>query len=394
MDKNISTVIELMKIPGTPGEETLISDHVVKRLLDMGVPKEAVFHDEAHKHSEIGGELGNLIVRFPGRVGEPCRMLSTHLDTVPGAVGSQPVVEGGKIVNGAPGKVLGADARAGVAVLLAAAQALMDSKGDHPPCVLTFFVQEEIGLVGSKHLDTELLGNPKPEMCFNFDGGEMELLANAVVGTERMHIELTGVAAHTGYAEQGISCAVIFAEALAALNHEGWIGVINGKDWARSNIGVVRGGTGSNVTMPELYALGECRSFDLGLRSRVLSAWRQAFTDAVDRANKAARKRGVAGGAGVSFRKGPEYAPYRLPEDAPVVKAALSAISKAGRTPELFDHRGGMDSCNVVLKGIPAIGLGMGDNQAHSVDEWLDLPQFLDGCRIGVDLALGTETKA
>ncbi len=393
MDKNIATVIELMKIPGTPGAETKINDHVVKRLLDMGVPKEAILHDEAHKQSEIGGELGNLIVRFPGRKGEPCRMLSTHLDTVPGAVGSEPVIEGGKIVNSASGKVLGADARAGVAVLLAAAQALVDARGDHPPCVLTFFVQEEIGLVGSKHLDVELLGNPKPEMCFNFDGGETEKLANAVVGTERIHIELTGVAAHTAYAEQGISCAVIFAEALAALNRKGWIGIIRKNGWASSNIGIVRGGTGSNVTMPELYALGECRSLDLGLRERVLSTWRRTFTDAVDRANKAASKRGVKGQAGVSFRKGPEYAPYRLPHDAPVVEAAARAISKTGRTLELFDHRGGMDTCNVVSKGIPAVGMGMGDNQAHSIDEWLDIHQFLDACRIAVDLALGTETK-
>jgi tripeptide aminopeptidase len=219
----------------------------------------------------------------------------------------------------------------------------------------------------------------------------MEELASAVVGTERIHIDLTGVAAHTADAGHGISCAVIFAEALAELQREGWIGIIEKNDWASSNIGIVRGGTGSNVTMPQLYALGECRSFDLGLREQVLSAWRQAFTDAVERANTAARDRGVTGNAGVSFRKGPEYTPYRLPEDALVVKTALRAISKTGRTPELIEHRGGMDTCNVVVKGIPAVGMGMGDNQAHSVNEWLDVPQFLDACRIAVDLALGTE---
>ena len=393
MDTNIAAVIELMKIPGIPGEERRINDYVAGKLLDMGVPGEAIVNDRAHELSEIGGEVGNLIVRFPGRKGEACRMLSTHLDTVPGAAGSEPVLEGDKVVNGAPGKALGADARAGVAVLLAAAQALMDKKGDHPPCVLTFFVQEEIGLVGSKHLDIGLLGDPKPEMCFNFDGGETEQLANAVVGTERIHIEITGVAAHTGHAEDGISCAVIFADALAGLDREGWIGAVESDGWARSNIGVLRGGTGSNVTMPALYALGECRSFDLSLRERVLTAWRKAFTDAAERANEAALKRGVKGRASVAFRQGPEYKPYRLPGEAPVVKTAVAAIGKAGRVPELMDHRGGMDTCNVVAKGIPAVGMGMGDNQAHSVDEWLDVPQFLDACRIGVDLALGTESE-
>jgi tripeptide aminopeptidase len=393
MDRNIETVIEMMKVPGAPGQESRINDRVVGLLLDMGVPKDVISHDDAHKHSEIAGEIGNLIVKFPGRAGEPCRMLSTHLDTVPGAVGSEPVLEGNKVVNSAAGKALGADARAGVAVLLAAARALVDRKGNHPPCVLTFFVQEEIGLVGSKHLDVEMLGEPKPEMCFNFDGGPTEEIAAAVVGTERIHIDLTGVAAHTSSADRGISCAVIFADAVAELQREGWIGIIEGNEWASSNIGVVQGGTGSNVTMPHLYALGECRTFDLNLREQVLSAWRRAFADAVDRANDAARKRGVAAKAGVTFRKGPEYSPYRLARDAPVVQRALEAIRKIGRTPELVDDHGGMDTCNVVAKGIPAVGLGMGDNKAHSVDEWLDVPHFLDACRIGVELALGTESE-
>lgn len=391
MDHNIVRVIELMKIPGTPGAETQISNHVVACLRDMGVPENAIFHDAAHKESEIGGAVGNLIVRFAGRSEEACRMLSTHLDTVPDAVGSDPKLEGDRIVNAAEGKALGADARAGVAALLAAAQAMMDNGGNHPPCVLAFFVQEEIGLVGSKNLDVDLLGNPRPEMCFNFDGGVMEELVNAVVGTERIHIDLTGVAAHTASADKGISCAVIFAEALAKLNREGWVGIVEKEGWASSNIGVIDGGTGSNVTMPRLYALGECRSFELDLRERVLSAWRQAFCDAVDRENDAAQKRGVTDRASVSFRKGPAYMPYRLPADAPVVEAATRAIKKTGRSVELFDHRGGMDTCNVVAKGIPAVGMGMGDNLAHSVDEWLDVPQFLDACRIATILALGTE---
>jgi tripeptide aminopeptidase len=48
-----------------------------------------------------------------------------------------------------------------------------------------------------------------------------------------------------------------------------------------------------------------------------------------------------------------------------------------------------MDTCNVVAKGIPAVGLGMGDRAAHSVDEWVDVPHFLDACRLAVDLATG-----
>lgn len=390
MDPNLALVIELMAVPGEAGKESRIARRVRDILVEMGVPVSSIVHDEAHRRSEFGGEVGNMVVRLGGRRPGAHRMLTTHLDTVPGAVSSQPHLEGDRVINAAPGKALGADARAGVACLLAAARALVDRKGDHPPRTLVFFVQEELGLVGSKGLDIGLFGRPLPEMCFNFDGSDADEVANVVIGTERLHIELSGVAAHTLRADKGISCAVILAEALAELERDGWVGLVQRDGgWATSNLGILRGGTGSNVTMPELYALAECRSFSLGFRGQVIAAWRDAFRHAVERANAKAAARGVSGCAAVNFRPGPEYPPYELPEDAPVVLVARRAIEKCGRTSRLLRHAGGMDTCNVVAKGIPAVGLGMGTRQAHSAEEWLDVPHFLNACRLAVELAVG-----
>ena len=391
MDANLAAAIELMAVPGEAGRESAICAELRRRLAALGVPEGCMTNDNAHRRSELaGGEVGNLIVRLDGRGRGERRMLTTHMDTVPGAVGSKPRLDGDRVRNDAPGKALGADARAGCACLLAAVAALVAKRGDHPPRTLVFFVQEEIGLAGSKQLDVTLLGSPLPAMAFNFDGGDAEEIANAVIGTERLHVELSGVAAHTSRAQKGISCAVILAEALAELERDGWVGEVQRDGgWATANLGILRGGAGSNVVMPELYALAECRSFDLGFRARVLEAWRAAFRAAVERANAKAASRGVEGRAAVSFRPGPEYPPYSLPEDAPSVLAARRAIEGLGRAPRLFRHAGGMDSCNLVTKGIPAVGLGMGDRQAHSAGEWLDVPHFLDACRLAAALAVG-----
>jgi len=390
VDSNVQALIELIRIPGQAGREGAISAEIRRRLCDMGVPAEHILSDNAHERSEYGGETGNLVVRFPGKAGGPHRMFSTHMDTVPNAVGSEPRLVGNRIVNGAEGKALGGDARCGVAILLAAARALADRVGDHPPCTLCFFVQEEVGLVGSRNLEVSLLGEPLPEECYNFDGGDIELIANRVIGTERMNIEVRGLAAHTGRAGQGISAAVIFADALAGLHRDGWVGEVSRDGgWATSNIGVVRGGTGSNVVMPGIYGLAECRSFDREFRAKVLAAWRAAFEGAVRRANRKAEANGIRPAAGVSFSPGPEYGPYELPGNHPTVVAARKAIENVGRTPALLEDRGGMDTCNIVAKGIPAVGLGMGDHQAHSADEWIDLDHFRDGCRVAIELALG-----
>jgi len=356
----------------------------------MGVPAECITADRAQEQSEYGGEVGNLIVRLEGRGSGERRMFSTHLDTVPGAVGSRPRLEGDKIVNAAAGKALGADARAGCAILMAAARALMEKKGEHGPRTLVFFVQEEVGLVGSRGLDAGLLGEPPPAMGFNFDGGDAEEIVNAGIGTQRLNIELTGVAAHSSNPARGISAAVIMAEALAELEREGWNNAIDRAGGTGSaNLGILRGGTGSNVVMPGLYALAEGRSFDRDFRERIVEAWREAFTRAVERANGKAAERGVAGRAGVEFSPGPVYDPYVLPEDAPVVRTALAIVEKVGLSPRLYSHPGGTDSNNIVAKGIPAVSLGMGGRRAHSVEEWLDVPNFLKGCEIAVEAALG-----
>ncbi len=387
MNQDLATAIELITVPGKSCQEKLISEKIRSLLLEMGVSEENIIFDKAHQTSPYHGEVGNMIVRFPGKRTGRHLLLSTHMDTVPGAVGSLPRLDGQRIVNDAPGKALGIDARCGVAILMAAARSLVALKGDHPPRTMVIFVQEELGLVGSKHLDVSLLGEELPDMCFNFDGGSIEEVAHHVIGTERIAIDLTGVAMHTGRVHQGISCAVIFAEALAELHKAGWVGHVE-KDGriANSNPGILRGGTGSNVTMPALHCLAECRSFDLKFREQVLEAWRQAFRDAVERANQAAEKREVEGQASVTFTRGTEYPPYKLPDDAPVVLLAKKAIAASGRQPKLFSHSGGMDTCNIVRMGIPAVGMGMGDRQAHSVNEWGDVPHFLDACKVAVFL--------
>jgi tripeptide aminopeptidase len=388
MDKNIGMLLQLIKIPGESTREDAICAFLREQFLKLGVPRRCIRNDETYKQSEYGGKVGNLIVSLEGHGRGERRMLSTHMDTVPGAVGSRPALKGRRIVNRAAGKALGGDARCGCACLLAAARALLERRGNHPPRTVVFFVQEELGLVGSRGLDTRLLGRRRPAMCFNFDGGDAREVSPAVIGTERLHVTIHGVACHTSRPQKGISAAVIEAEALADLQANGWVGAVDkSQGRATSNLGILRGGTGSNVLMPELYALAEARSFGRAFRSRVISAWKDAFRKAVKRAN--ARAAEAEGKASVDFKPGPIYDPYRLPENAPVVRAAVAAIRKLGMEPHLFDHWGGMDCNNVVSKGIPAVGLGMGDNKAHSVEEWVNVPEFLKACELAVELATG-----
>ena len=386
MDTDIAELLDLLVVHGESTKEEEINEYLTNRLMELGIPGMAIHSDGAFKQSEYGGTVGNLIVHLDGHGQGERIMLSTHMDTVPSAVGSRPKVDGNRIVNDAADRALGGDARCGCACLLAAIRALLDLKGDHEPRIFVFFVQEELGLVGARGLDTSLLGDPMPSMCFNFDGGEASEIANEVIGTQRLNINITGVAAHGSNPEKGISAAMIAADAMAELGRKGWHGVIEQPDGSGfANIGVLRGGKNSNIVMPELYGLVEARSFQREFRERIISEWKSAFTASVERHNEKAIA--AEGKASVAFSPGPVYDPCLSTEDSPVVQKAKGAITDCGMNPVLFRHVGGMDCCQIVAHGIPSIGLGMGGFEAHSVDEWIDVPEFLNACKLAVALA-------
>ena len=115
---------------------------------------------------------------------------------------------------------LGADDRAGVAVVLSAALAILRNKLPHPP--LTFFwpIQEEIGLYGARFADLGLLGEPK--LAFNWDGGSLDRVTVGATGGYRMQIDIEGLASHAGVCpEQGVSAIAIAGLAIAELAARG-----------------------------------------------------------------------------------------------------------------------------------------------------------------------------
>jgi tripeptide aminopeptidase len=147
-------------------------------------------------------------------------MLSAHLDTVPICVGSRPRMQGGLVRSENPETGLGADDRAGVAVLLHTATEILRRKLDHPPLTFCWFIQEEIGLHGARCVNKNLLGRPK--MAFNWDGGAPTKLTIGATGGYRMSLEVRGIASHAGGApEWGISAITIASLAIADLHRRG-----------------------------------------------------------------------------------------------------------------------------------------------------------------------------
>ena len=86
----IDRVLRLMAVPGKSGEEASVVAEIRRELLAAGVPESCIEVDDVASRSPIGGDSGNLIVRLPGTMRGPRRLLMAHVDTVPLCVGCRP----------------------------------------------------------------------------------------------------------------------------------------------------------------------------------------------------------------------------------------------------------------------------------------------------------------
>jgi len=386
LSKALDLAMQVMAIPGTSGQEGKVAEFVKAQLLNAGVPESAIRTDSAHRRTPEPGDTGNLVLKLPGTVRRPRRMLSAHMDTVPVCVGSQPVLDGGIVRSANPGSGLGADNRAGVAVILNTALEIIESDEPHPPLAFCWFVQEETGLQGSRCVGKSLLGGPK--MAFNWDGGSPAKLTIGATGGYRLAIDIRGIASHAGGApECGVSAIAIASLAIADLHRNGWHGDIRkGRNCGTSNVGVIKGGEATNVVTDHVLVKAEARSHNPRFRQRIVSEIEKAF-------RRAAREvRNVAGAKGdVAIDGRLDYEAYRLATREPCVAAAASAVRSIGREPGLAIANGGLDANWLVAHGIPTVSLGCGQLNQHMVSDSLDVAGFHDACRIALCLARARE---
>jgi len=318
-----------MAIPGASGEEGRVMEFIAARLRRAGAPEGSLRFDRAHRRSPLGGEVGNLVCKLPGTRRAGRRMLMAHADTVPLCRGARPVRRGRFIVPADKNTALGADDRAGCAVVLATALEILRRRLPHPPLTFLWTVQEEVGVHGARFARLGMLG--KPALAFNFDGGSSQKLTVGATGGYRMEIRVGGIASHAGGApENGVSAIAIASLAIARLHEEGWHGRIEKAGrFGTSNVGIIRGGDATNVVTSEVEIRAEARSHDPAFRRRIVRTIERAFQAA---ARKVRNQAGACGKVQIDGRL--DYESFKLGDDDPSVLVAERAVADLGGEPE------------------------------------------------------------
>jgi tripeptide aminopeptidase len=386
LDRAFKMVMELMAIPGKGGQEAPVAEYIRDKLRKAGAPASAIETDSAHLRTPVRGEVGNMVLKLPGTMRGPRRMMSAHMDTVPICVGSKPVLKGRTVRSADPNTGLGADDRAGCAVVLTAALEILERKLPHPPLTFCWFIQEEGGLNGARFIKKSMLG--KPKLAFNWDGGSPFKLTVGATGGYHMQADVEGIASHAGVnPEGGVSAIAIASLAIADLHRNGWHGDIQkGRKRGTSNVGFIHGGEATNVVTDRVAVKAEARSHDPKFRQRIVSEIEKAFRRAAKEVKNADRKTGT-----VTITGRLSYESFLLKDNEPCIEVAEQAIRSLGHEPIRAVANGGLDANWLYKHGIPAVSIGCGQADQHKTSETLDVDGFEDACRIALRLVTASD---
>jgi tripeptide aminopeptidase len=127
---------------------------------------------------------------------------------------------------------------------------------------------------------------------------------------------------------------------------------------------------------------GESRSHRPRFIDEITAAYRAAFAKA---AASVKDDRGRAGS--VEFHAERDYDSFRMPDDSPPVLLALRAARGLRLEATTRIANGGLDANYLNAKGVPTVTLGAGQHSPHTVDEYVDVREFWNGCRLLVAIA-------
>ena len=345
-------------------------------------------------------EYGYVYATIPATVSNPVPVicLCAHMDTAPDCSGKdvKPIVHtnyqgqdlvlpddvsqiisttehpyllekiGDDIVTASGLTLLGADDKAGVAIIMEVAHQLMQNKGlSHGEVKILFTPDEEVGR-GVDHVDLNKLG---ADFGYTLDGGELGSFEHETFSANGVEIIIHGVIAHPGSAKgKMVNALKIVASFLEALPKEslapevteGLEGFVHPTD--------VKGGAEKAVV--KLIV----RDFNTAM----LQEYQDLMQSILDKIMLSYPK------ASYEFKVTEQYRNMGevLQQYPEVIKHAITAIEQEGIKPISVPVRGGTDGSRLSFMGLPCPNLFTGEMALHSKHEYVSVQDMEKSVRV------------
>ncbi len=330
----------LHQIPELSGQERETQAYILRALTGLGIP--------CQTYPDLCAVVGIIEGAHPG----PTVALRADMDALPI---DEP--EGAPHRSCHPGVMHACGHDAHMAIQLGAAKLLMACRGEMHGNIKLFFEHAEETTGGAREMIAAgCMASPRVDailglhMCPQLPAGVFRTRAGAVSGSsDDVHITLTGRTGHGAYPERSIDAIVIAAQVIAALQT-----VVSRNlspfDAAALSIGVIQGGTLSNVVCDKVTLQGTLRT--LTPEARDLA--KRRITEIV------AHTAAAMGGEGAAELTGSYGA---VVNDPALTEAALAVATEAlgaDRIAPPIAPSLGVESFNFFVQDTPGVYYDMG----------------------------------
>ena len=379
-------------VPSTPGQMVL-QQLLVEELRGIGAADVTLT------------ENGFLFATIPATVSEKTPVVAylAHVDTVGGIAGNSvkprvhrsyqgdPIVFpedallvlmpelspylgtkiGHDIITASGSSILGADDKAGVAIIMAMANYLLrHPEIKHGEIRICFTPDEEIG-TGIRHIDLGLL---KADWAYTLDGGDVGEIVYETFSADKGVVHITGVPAHPGSAKDIMVNALTYAATIAdTLPHNTRTPeTTDGRD------GFIHlyklEGTAADCTMH--FILRDFEREGLEAHGELL----RSICNAVQLSEPRLR---------IETTITPQYRNMRywLENDMRPIDLATQAMHELGIEPANTPVRGGTDGSQLTEMGVPCPNVFTGMQAIHSQLEWVSVQDMVQAVQVLVRLS-------
>lgn len=347
-------------------------------------------------------DYGVVLASIPGTAPGPTVGLLAHVDTAPqfNATGVRPRVlrgyNGGEIsfpddpalvlspeefpylgqkighdiITASGTTLLGADDKAGVAIIMTAIRHLLANPDlPHPPIRVAFTPDEEIG----RGVDPRLPQDLGADFAYTFDGGAVGEIEYESFSADGAEIVIRGVSIHPGWAKDKMVNAVTLAAKVIAMLPQSTMTpeVTDGRDGFIHATEMRGGSTEMRISLI-------LRDFEMeGLQQK--GDLLQKICAAVQASEPRAE---------VTCTITPQYRNMRywLEKDMTPVDLAYQACRKAGLEPVSVPIRGGTDGSRLTEMGVPTPNLFTGMQNIHGPLEWVSVQDMSKATEFCVNL--------
>ncbi len=385
--------------PSTEKQKEL-SRLLANELLDMGLM-------DAHM-DEWGYVYATIPSNTPKKV--PVICLCAHVDTAPDCSGSgvKPLLHrnyqgqdmvlpddptqvisvkdhpylkekiGDDIITASGLTLLGADDKAGVAIIMELARTLIaDPSIQHGDVRILFTPDEEVGR-GVEHVDLKKLG---ADVGYTLDGSELGSFEYETFSADGVEVEIQGVIAHPGSAKGKMVNAIkLAAEFLAALPKDAWSPEVTAGREGFVHPTDIRGGAAA-ATVKFIV-----RDFDTARLAAHEARLENILQETMSRYPAAS----------YSFVVKEQYRNMKeiIDQYPDISRHALHAMEQTGIRPISLPVRGGTDGSRLSFMGLPCPNLFTGEMALHSKHEFVSVQDMEKSVLVLVRLLQNWEQAA